>query len=77
MTRNNPAITDPGEALAALGVLNYIEDLFTSTPKELFSPAEILLILNAVKNDPEIFDPLAVIAYEQVTEEHEGCGGGK
>ena len=39
--------------------------------RESSAGQEILVILNSVKNDPEIIDPLAVIAFEQSTGEIE------
>ena len=66
-----PALSDPGDSHIALCILDYLESLFTVANRESFSRAEILVILNSVKNDPEIIDPLAVIAFEQSTGEIE------
>jgi len=49
---------------AAQVVLDYLSDLFTESPREQFSKAEILVVLNEVRNDPDLFDPAVVVAYE-------------
>ena len=54
-----------GEQLAAMGVLDYVSDLFTASPRESFSRVEVLVLLNAVRTDPELFAPEAVVAYEE------------
>lgn len=66
---SQPAIFDVGQALAAIGVLDYLQDLFTAANKETFSRVEILVVLNAVKHDPEIFDFQTVIAWDEVNGE--------
>ena len=38
--------------------MEYISDLFTTSPKESFSKADVLVVLNLVRNDPEITDIL-------------------
>ncbi len=35
-------------------LLEYIEDLLTASPKESFTKVEMLVLLNAVKNDRDI-----------------------
>jgi len=57
----------PGEQFQALNILEYVSDLFTGSPKETFTREEILVILNCVRNDPEMFDPDVVIAQEQTS----------
>lgn len=49
---------------SAIAVLNYVIDLFTVANKETFTRTEILLALNLVKNDPEIFDAAIVSAWD-------------
>ena len=38
----------------AQALLEYVEDLLTASPKESFTKVEMLVLLNAVKNDREI-----------------------
>jgi hypothetical protein len=54
----------PNEQFAALNILDYISALFTAAGKEHFSREDILVVLNTIKSDPEIFDPDVVIAQE-------------
>lgn len=35
-------------------LIEYVEDLLTASPKESFSKIEMLVLLNAVKNDREL-----------------------
>jgi hypothetical protein len=35
-------------------LIEYVEDLLTASPKESFSKVEMLVLLNAVKNDREL-----------------------
>jgi hypothetical protein len=59
------------EQYQALNVLDYLSDLFTASTKESFTPTEILIILDHVRSDPEIFDPAIVIAQQTATAEIE------
>lgn len=54
------------EQFQALNLLDYLSDLFTVAGKENFSRVEILVILNSVQSDPEIFAPVVVLAQQQV-----------
>ena len=56
-------------AFGALLMLDYLQELFTAAQRQSFSQAEILVVLNLVKNDPEVFDPEIVLAYEIATGE--------
>ena len=38
----------------AQSLIEYVEDLITASPKKSFSKIEVLILLNAVKNDPEM-----------------------
>ena len=40
-------------------LVEYVEDLLTASPKESFSKVEMLVLLNAVKNDRELMALLA------------------
>ncbi len=56
----------PSMQYYALCVLGFIEDCFTTSPKETFSREKVLLVLNRVKNDPSFFDAEAVVLYDTV-----------
>ena len=62
-------IMNADEQFAALNVLDYLTDLFTAAGKDSFTRENILVVLNAVKNDPELFDPDIVVAQEIATAE--------
>lgn len=57
------------EQFQALNVLDYLSDLFTMSPKETFTKVQILIVLNQVKNDPDIFDPQVLIAQQTANAE--------
>ena len=38
----------------AQSLIEYLEDLITASPKQRFSKIEVLILLNAVKNDPDL-----------------------
>ena len=57
------------EQFQALNLLDYISDLFTMSPKQTFTQVEILIVLNHVKNDTDIFDPLVLIAQQTANAE--------
>ena len=40
-------------------MIEYVEDLLTASPKESFSKVEMLVLLNAVKNDRDLMALLA------------------
>lgn len=50
------ALLDESEQITALTVLEYLSDLFTLAGKAVFSREEVLVILDCIKNDPELFD---------------------
>ena len=47
-------------------LIEYVEDLLTASPKESFSKVEMLVLLNAVKNDRELMALLG--SYSQSTQ---------
>ena len=57
------------EQFQALNVLDYLSDLFTAAKKETFTRVEILILLDNIKNDPDLFDPAVLIAQQIVTAE--------
>ncbi len=57
------------EQFQCLNILDYVLDLFTYAGKEEFTRAEVLVILNHVKHDPDLFDPEMVVAQEEATAE--------
>lgn len=64
------------EQFACLNILDYLSDLFTGAGKDQFTREDVLLVLNLVKNDPDLFDADVVTAQEIATadvyEEPEG-----
>ena len=65
--RSQPAYDSTESALAVLSLLDYLQDLFT-VGKQAYTREEVLVILNLVREDPELIDPLAVVAYQMATE---------
>ena len=47
-----------GLTLFAQSLIEYVEDLLTASPKEQFSKVEMLILLNAVKNDRQLLGML-------------------
>lgn len=45
------------QEIGAIAILVYLENLVASSPKETFTREEVLMILECVGNDPEIFQP--------------------
>lgn len=43
-----------GLTLLAQSLIEYMEDLVTASPKDQFSKVEVLILLNAVKNDSDL-----------------------
>lgn len=56
---------------AGVALVGYIEDLFSHAGKQVFTRDEILVLLNLVKNDPEIFHPVVVEEVERAGVEYE------
>jgi len=54
--------------LYGLAVIEYIADLLTASPKERFSRDELLVTLNGVKNDPDIFPADVVATHDRISE---------
>lgn len=44
-------------------------DLFTAADRETFTRDQVLVVLNAVRNDPDFFEPMARVAYDLATAE--------
>lgn len=66
MSQDSPALTDQ-EQFTALMILEYLSDLFTVGTLESFSRDQILVILNAIKNDQDFIDPDVLVAFEEAT----------
>ena len=62
--------------IGALGVLDLVSDLFTSSPKEGFSRDEVLILLNEVRNNPAVFDPAVMAEWDRNDAEARGEHGG-
>jgi hypothetical protein len=72
------------EQFQCLNLLDFLSSLFTCAGKESFTKTDILVVLNNVKNDVELFDPAIVIAQEATVqfiesqhESSEGAQGGQ
>ena len=52
------------EQVAALSVLDYLRDLFTASPRQMLPLEDILVILDHVRSDSQIFDQDVVVALE-------------
>jgi len=50
---------NPGLMVFAQTLIEYLEDLITASPKETFSKIEMLILFNAVKNDPAMLELFA------------------
>ena len=48
-----------GLALFAQTLIEYVEDLFTASTRESFTKVDVLVVLNAVKNDPALLRMLS------------------
>ena len=48
-----------------LPLLRLLEDLFTDSDRETFTRDELLVILNGMKHDPELFDQEVVAEVEE------------
>ena len=57
------------EQFQVLNMLDYLSDLFTGTPKPSFTPTEILIILDHVREDTDFFDPAVLIAQQTANAE--------
>jgi len=62
----------PDQQFCGLGILTYLSDLLTESPRESFSRDEVLVLLDCVRSDGDLFDPDVVIAYEKATADVEG-----
>ncbi len=65
-----PVLTEDA-AFGGLVILDYLLDLFTMSAREAFARVDILHVLNVVKNDPSLFAPDTVLAFDQMTEKLE------
>ena len=59
----------PTEQFQVLNVLDYLSDLFTASTKKSFTPTEILIILDHVRSDRELFDPEVLVAQQTANAE--------
>lgn len=55
----------PNEQFQALNILDYVSDLFTMAGRENYSRADILIVLNHVRNDANLFEPAVLIAQQE------------
>jgi len=59
----------PREQAAALAVLRYVSDLITTVPKKIYTREEVLVILNFIQNDQDLFDPAVVAEMDEIESE--------
>lgn len=57
----------PQEQFQALNTLDYLSDLFTATEKKIFTQEEILIVLDNVRSDADMFDRVVLIAQQMAT----------
>lgn len=55
------------EQFQALNILEVLSDLFSATRTETLTRGEILKILDAIRNNPAVFDPDVVAAQRIAT----------
>lgn len=48
---------DDANAVGAISILQYVRSLFTTAGKDLFAREDILVIIDNIGHDPEIFPP--------------------
>jgi hypothetical protein len=60
-------LTD-GEQFAALCVLDCLSDLVTVSESETFSKTEVLLFIDMIRSEHQLFDPDVVIAQQETTQ---------
>jgi len=47
-------------------VLSYVSDLITNSPRKEFTREELLVVINLVRNDPDIFSPEMVVWMDDI-----------
>lgn len=67
-------VLDDQSAFGGLLILDYLQELFLASGRETFTKEQVMVALNCVKNDPEVFGPETVLAYELATDEVQSEG---
>lgn len=57
----------PQEQYQCLNLLEYLSDLFGAATEPFYTPHQILILLNTIREDPEMFDPDVVVAQQIAT----------
>jgi hypothetical protein len=57
----------PTEQFQALNILEVLSDLFSAATTRTFIRGEVLIVLDAIRSDPEFFDPDIVVAQQIAT----------
>lgn len=57
----------PTEQFQALNILDVLSDLFSAASTRTFTCGDVLIVLDAVRSDPELFDPDVVVAQQIAT----------
>lgn len=63
-----PRPLTPGEQFTVLCILDCLSDIVTVSAKETFTKTEVLLLIDILRCEPELFDPDVVIAQQTATE---------
>ena len=69
MAPSSPLRFSEEEQRLCLGLLDVLSGVFTTAAKETYTRAEVLVVLDLLRSDTDMFDPLVVIAHEISTEE--------
>ncbi len=64
-----PSQLTTDDQFAGLTILEYLSGLFTGAGTDTFTRDQVLVIIDCVRSDPELFDPEVVIAHEQTVPE--------
>ncbi len=57
------------EQRLCLGLLDVLSGVFTTAAKDSYTRDEVLIVLDLLRSDTDMFDPLVVIAHQISTEE--------
>jgi len=64
----------PNEQAVALATLRYVADLITVSPKKTYTREELLVLLNLIENDRDLFDPAVVARMDEIESEIQRLG---
>ena len=58
----------PNEQFQVLNLLDYLDDLFSASPKETFTREEMLTVIRAIHYDQDFFAPEIIVLHSKATE---------